>query len=61
MYNANCVISSSSGRKAVEIKRDNQDGTYSVVVFDRDGDGALRYHFGEFCMLEKKISNILES
>ena len=38
-YQANTILHSSSGRSAIEIKRDNGDGTFCTVTFDRQVDG----------------------
>jgi len=46
--NENTVHYSATGRYAVEIKRNNGDGTFSTVLFRRDGDGGLNFMCGEF-------------
>jgi len=47
-------------RYAVEVKRDNGDGTFSTVFFERDGDGGLRYVCGEYVTPSKEIDRFLD-
>ena len=59
-YQANTILQSSSGRSAIEIKKDNMDGTFVTVLFDRHVDGSLIFKCGEYVTSEKKITSILD-
>jgi hypothetical protein len=60
-YQANTILQSSSGRSAIEIKKDNMDGTFVTVLFDRRTDGQLTFRCGEYDTSEKKITSILDN
>ena len=59
-YQANTILHSSSGRSAIEIKRDNGDGTFCTLTFDRQVDGSLIFKCGDYVTPEKKITSILD-
>lgn len=60
MFQANTVIFSSSGKSAVEIKRDNGDGTFATVRFSSDPkNGGFVFQCAEYVTPEIKIASIL--
>ena len=59
-YQANTILQSSSGRSAIEIKRDNGDGTFATVLFDRQVDGSLIFRCGEYVTPSEKIDRFLD-
>ena len=59
-YQANTILQSNSGRSAIEIKRDNGDGTFATVLFDRQADGGLIFRCGEYVTPTDKITSILD-
>ena len=59
-YQANTILQSSSGRSAIEIKRDNGDGTFATVLFDRQADGGLIFKCGEYVTPSKEIDRLLD-
>lgn len=59
-YSANTILYSNTVRYAVEVKRDNGDGTFATVFFERDGDGGLRYVCGEYVTPSKEIDRFLD-
>ena len=60
MYTANTILFSNTGRSAIEIKKDNGDGTFATVQFDRGADGGLVYKCGDYVTPTEKITSILE-
>ena len=62
MFHANTVHFSSNGKIAVEIKRDNGDGTYATVWFDKieNGSGYI-VTCGEYVTPEEKIVSTLNN
>ena len=60
MYTANTILFSNTGRSAIEIKKDNGDGTFATVQFARQVDGGLVFECGEYATPEKKITSILD-
>ncbi len=61
MYQANTILFSSTGRSAVEIKKDNGDGTFATVIFSRLADGGLKFECGEYVTPAKKIAFLLDN
>jgi hypothetical protein len=59
MFQANTVIFSSSGKSAVEIKRDNGDGTFATVMFTSSPNGGLVFQRADYVTPEIKIASIL--
>ena len=59
-YQANTIIHTSSGRSAIEIKRENGYAKYCTVTFDRQVDGSLIFKCGDYVTPEKKITSILD-
>lgn len=60
MYTANTILFSSTGRSAIEIKKDNGDGTFATVQYNRHIDGGLVFECGDFATPENKITSILD-
>ena len=60
MFQANTIIFSSSGKSAVEIKRDNGDGTFATVRFSSGPNGGfVVFQCAEYVTPEIKIASIL--
>ena len=60
MYTANTILYSNTGRSAIEIKKDNGDGTFATIQFTKMGDGGLVYECGDFATPENIITSILD-
>ncbi len=60
MYTANTILFSNTGRSAIEIKKDNGDGTFAIVQYNRQIDGGLVFECGDFATPENKITSILD-
>jgi hypothetical protein len=60
MYTANTLLFSSTGRSAIEIKKDNGDGTFATIQFTKDENGRLKFECGEYVTPSEKITSILD-